>query len=86
MEVSVPPARRRITQQMCLAFLMFLFPALGIAKPKLGDDEWMRRFRDFVKVFNPFVEGLNEGRFDFSLWAQMRARWKESGCAVAPVH
>lgn len=61
---------------MCLAFLMFLFPALGFAKPKLGDDEWMRRFRDFVKAFNPFVEAFNEGRFDFSLRAQTRERWK----------
>jgi hypothetical protein len=61
---------------MCLAFLMFPFAAFGFAKPKLGDDEWMRRFRDFVKAFQPFVEALNDGRFDFSLWAQMRARWK----------
>jgi hypothetical protein len=36
----------------------------------------MRGFRDFVKAFTPFVEALNDGRFDFSVWAQMRARWK----------
>jgi hypothetical protein len=34
-------------------------------QPKLGDDEWFRRFRVFVKVFNAFVESsLNELGFE----------------------
>jgi hypothetical protein len=76
MEVSVSAARRWIIQQTYVAVLMLLLPTRGLSKLRLGDDEWMRHFRDFVKAFNPFVEALNEGRFDFSLWVQMRARWK----------
>lgn len=37
----------------------------------------MRRSRDFVKIFNGFVEALNDGTFDVSKWRRMRSAWKE---------
>lgn len=35
-------------------------PCRLLARPKLGDEEWMRSFRSFVKLFNKFVDSLNE--------------------------
>jgi hypothetical protein len=37
----------------------------------------MHRFRDFVKIFNAFVEALNDGTFDVSRWRRMQSAWKE---------
>ena len=76
MDISVSYGRRMVARRMCFALLVFLIPKHGLAEPKLGDDEWMRHFRDFVKAFNGFVEALNEGRFDFTQWERMRTQWK----------
>jgi hypothetical protein len=47
------------------------------ARPKLGDDEWMRRFRAFVKMFNAFVNSLNDGKVNLPAWREMRKTWAE---------
>ena len=66
-----------MTRRMCFSLFSALFTWPAFAGQKLGDDEWMRRFRLFVKAFNAFVEQLNEGSFDISTWHTMRRAWKE---------
>jgi len=62
-------------------WFMFLLPIFTVvpswSQPRLGDEEWMRRFRSFVKLFNTFVESLNEEKFDFPTWQRMRDAWKK---------
>jgi len=64
-----------MTRLLCFGPLLAMFPLPGLARPKLGNDEWMLRFRAFVKLFNAFVESLNDGCFDLSTWQRMRAAW-----------
>lgn len=66
-----------MTRRMCLALIITLLPARAFPRPKLGDEDWMRNFRDFVKIFNAFVEALNDGTFDVSRWHRMQSAWKE---------
>ena len=66
-----------VTRRMCFSLFAGLFTLPAFAQPKLGDEQWMRRFRVFVKSFNAFVERLNEGSFDVSTWDMMRRAWKE---------
>jgi hypothetical protein len=66
-----------VTRRMCFALLGAFFPVPVFARPRLGDEEWMRRFRAFVRTFNAFVEVLNDGKFDLSRWQTMRGAWKE---------
>jgi hypothetical protein len=47
----------------------------AFSQPRLGDAEWRRRFRSFVRLFNAFVESLNDGKFDFERWREMRVAW-----------
>jgi hypothetical protein len=68
---------RQVRRRVPLGFFLFLLPwSRAAAQPKLGDDEWFRQFRAFVKLFNAFVESLNDGRLDLSTWRQMRDAWK----------
>lgn len=69
--------RRTLTRRMSFALICTFLSRNMFARPKLGDEEWMRRFRDFVKIFNPFVEALNDGTFDVSRWRRMQRAWKE---------
>jgi hypothetical protein len=46
------------------------------AQAKFGDEEWMRRFKEFVKTFNDFVVALNDGRLDRGKWERMRTEWQ----------
>ena len=69
--------RRAMTRRMSFALIFTLLSGNAFAQPKLGDEEWMRRFRDFVKMFNAFVEALNDGSFDVSKWRRMRSAWRE---------
>jgi hypothetical protein len=39
----------------------------------LGDEEWMRRYREFVRASNDFVIALNDGILDRTRWARLRA-------------
>jgi hypothetical protein len=59
--------------------LFFLFSLAFIAgatpRRKLGDADWMRRFREFVKAFNDFVIALNDDKLDVSKWNLMRLAW-----------
>ena len=66
-----------LTRRTCFALFIGFVSLPGFARPRLGDEEWMRRFRAFVKVFNEFVEVLNDGKFDVSRWHAMHAAWKE---------
>jgi hypothetical protein len=61
---------------MSLALIFTLLSRNSFGQPKLGDEEWMHRFRDFIKIFNAFVEALNEGTFDVSRWRRMQSAWK----------
>jgi hypothetical protein len=36
----------------------------------------MRRFRSFVRLFNSFVEAVNDGKFDFETRPEMGAAWR----------
>ena len=69
--------RYLMTRRLCFRLIVATIPLSAFARPKLGDAEWMRRFRDFVRIFNGFVDSLNEGRFDLSKWRRMRAVWTE---------
>jgi hypothetical protein len=66
-----------MTRRMSFALIFTLLSRNVFAQPKLGDEEWMRRFRDFVRIFNTFVEALNDGNFDVSEWRRMQNGWKE---------
>lgn len=66
-----------ITQFRRRALLGFFLMALPLsataAQCELEDDEWFRRFRLFVKLFNAVVESLNDGKVNVSIWRKMRA-------------
>jgi hypothetical protein len=53
-----------------------LFPPTVCAAPSLGNPEWMRRFGDFVRAFNTFVEALDENKLDHAAWERVRVLWK----------
>ena len=72
LEEAVQPTTRR----KWFVLLGSMVLPTAVAHAKLGDDEWMKRFRDFVKSFNAFVTALNDGSFDVSRWQRMRIDWK----------
>ncbi len=74
---STGEVTRVLTRRLCFGLLIALIPVPAFARPSLGDEEWMRRFRVFVRMFNEFIEVLNEGRFDLSKWKAMRIAWRE---------
>jgi hypothetical protein len=45
------------------------------AAPRLGDQEWMRRFRIFIRAFNEFVDALDDNKIDRASWARMCRAW-----------
>jgi hypothetical protein len=64
-----------MTRRWFFGILLAIFPSRVAARPNLGDENWMRSFRLFVKLFNSFVEQLNDGKFDLPTWQRMRAAW-----------
>ena len=50
---------------------------MAIARPKLGDAEWLRRFGVFLQALNLFVLALNEDRLDRAGWARVQSAWAE---------
>jgi len=46
-------------------------------QPKLGDAEWMRRYREFVKAFDDFVITLNDNILDRAKWERVRIAWRQ---------
>jgi len=66
-----------MTRRVCFVLLIGCHGLLAFAHPKLGDEDWMRRIRAFVKTFNAFVEVLNDGNFDVAKWYSMRSACKE---------
>jgi len=43
-----------------------------LAHARIGDAEWMRRFREFIKAFSDFVVALDDNKLDLSKWERMR--------------
>jgi hypothetical protein len=78
-DISARKATRVVTRRMCFARLIACFPMPAFARLRLGDEEWMRHFRAFVRTFIAFIEVLNDGKFDLSRWNAMRVAWKEFG-------
>jgi hypothetical protein len=72
---SEPPrcGRRRLV----LILASLVLEAQANARPKLGDDEWMRTFREFIKSFNAFVEALDDGKLDRVKWERMRVQFQQ---------
>ena len=68
-----------VTHRICFGLLIALFRMPALARSRLGDEEWMRRFRAFVRAFNAFIEVLNDGMFDLSRWSATRTAWKGIG-------
>jgi len=66
-----------MTRRCWLVLFAALVPSSALGQPKLGDEEWMRGFRDFVKSFNAFVDALNDGSFDLSRWRRLQTDWKK---------
>jgi len=66
-----------MTRRMSFALMFTLLSRNAFAQPRPGDEQWMRRFRDFVKIFNAFVEALNDRTFDVSRWRRMQSAWRE---------
>lgn len=64
-------------RNLCFALIVLISPGYLAGQPKLGDEEWMRRFNNFVRAFNLFVVALNDGRFDVLKWQDMRSEWKK---------
>jgi hypothetical protein len=60
---------------ICLDRYSQFLPWLVLARPKLGDDEWLRCFRVFLKLFKNYAELLNDGKFDSAIWQRMRLAW-----------
>jgi hypothetical protein len=52
-----------MTRRKCFGLVLALVPLHAFAKQRLGDDEWMRHFREFVKQFNTFVESLQSSSY-----------------------
>ena len=52
-----------------------VFTAAAAPKSKVGDSDWLRRFRFFMKVMNEFLMALNEGAVDIAKWQQVRSAW-----------
>jgi hypothetical protein len=77
MASSALPERRSIARRMCIAVIVTLFYKSAHARPQLGDQEWMRRFRELVKTFNAFLEVLNDGKLDVARWNAVRAAWRD---------
>ena len=77
--MSADEVKPVVTRRMCFGLLIAFFPVPAFGRPRLGDEEWMRRFRAFVRTFNAFIEVLNDGKFDVSRWNAMCVAWKEIG-------
>ncbi len=60
------------------SFLLFAtaLHGFGASRPKLGDDEWMRKYRAFIKASNDFVIAINDDVFDRVKWERLKAAWR----------
>ena len=76
-DLSLLDWKQVLSRRMSLPGCMLLFTRATFADPKLGDPEWMRRFRTFIKAFNEFVEALDDNRLDRAKWARMRHAWND---------
>jgi hypothetical protein len=76
MRAAVPMLNRTLTRRFYFVVYASAFMGRTVARPKLGDAEWMKRFREFVRAFNDFVIVLDDGKFDHAKWQQMRIEWQ----------
>jgi hypothetical protein len=75
-----------VSRRLLFATIAVGFNMPAFARTKLGDGEWMRRFREFIKAFNAFVEALDDGKLDRAKWERMRAEWHQLEQFELPVH
>jgi hypothetical protein len=71
-----------MTRRWFLGILLAILLSRVAARSNLGDENWLRSFRSFLKLFNSFVEQLNDGKFDLRTWQRMRGV-DESGNRIA---
>ncbi len=64
-------------RRLVLILASLVLEAQANARPKLGDDEWTRRFREFIKSFNAFVEALDDGKLDRAKWERIRVQFQQ---------
>jgi hypothetical protein len=67
----------RLGRRASMLVLSAAAAAYAGRQPKLGDAEWMRRFREFVKAFNDFIITLNDNILDRGKWERLRSAWRE---------
>jgi hypothetical protein len=71
----------QISRRALFSVFLVLMPKSAFGSQcSLGDDEWFRRFRAFVKVFNAFVDSLNDGKVDLHAWRDMHQAWTRMDC------
>lgn len=58
---------------------MLLGAGLARPEPRLGDDEWYRRFQAFLQELNRFVICLNDDRVDLAQWKKVCQAWTALG-------
>lgn len=68
--------RDRLTRRLCCLCSLGLLSRSASRGAALGDPEWMRHFREFIRAFNAFVDALDDNRLDRSAWQRMREIWK----------
>ena len=66
-----------ISRRLWWALLTPVMETQASARPRLGDQEWMRRFRVFVRAFNDFVDALDDNKLDRTRWARMCIAWDD---------
>jgi hypothetical protein len=66
----------RFTRRLCCMCSLGLLSRSVSRGTALGDAEWMRHFREFIRAFNAFVDALDDNRLDHSAWQRMRIIWK----------
>lgn len=72
---------QQISRRGLFSVFLVLVPRSAFATQcRLGDEEWFRRFRVFVKMFNAFVDSLNDGKVDLHTWHNMHEAWTKMDC------
>lgn len=75
---STPSVARRAVAAMLLG------AGLALPEPKLGDDEWCKRFQSFLQELNRFVICLNDDKVDLAQWKKVCQAWSTLGARAGP--
>jgi hypothetical protein len=65
-----------LSRRLYVLLFTFGLPHPLFARPALGDPEWMRRFKIFVKAFNDFVDSLDDNKLDRAKWSRLCSAWR----------